>query len=218
VTALAFLDLETVTLDPGPDVIWEIGVIARDDGKPDQEWLFQLRPNMDKATDEALEVSRFHDRFRLGQRGQVLGWSPTVLGFEPFPPAQMTYGAVATLLAALLQGRHVFGSCPSFDTVRLSLFLRKHLPAEGYRDPWHYQPHDVEDLAVGYLAAQRREYPGSKAADFDPAPPWDSDELTKALGLDPVSDDDRHTALGDARWARAIYDHIMATSGEGPPR
>ena len=40
-----------------------------------------------------------------------------------------------------------------------------------------------------------------------PALPWDSDEISRVVGVDP-DDFDRHTALGDARWARAIYDAI----------
>ena len=37
--------------------------------------------------------------------------------------------------------------------------------------------------------------------------PWKSDDLSAALGVT-VSDEDRHTALGDAKWARAIYDAV----------
>jgi oligoribonuclease (3'-5' exoribonuclease) len=39
-------------------------------------------------------------------------------------------------------------------------------------------------------------------------PPWDSGELSRAVGVDP-DDFDRHTALGDARWAKAIYQAVM---------
>ena len=214
-TGLAFTDTETITLDPGPDVIWEIGLITRDDGKADQEWQFQVKPNMGRAHPEALKVSRFDERFRLGRGEQAAGWSPPALAVPDFPPARLTYGAVATTLRALLAGRHVVGAVPNFDTERLALFLRKQAAADPgdpgpYRDPWHYHLIDVENLAAGYLAAKRAGLAGlGLDADFDPAPPWDSDALTKALGLDPVPDDQRHTALGDCRWARAIYDLVM---------
>jgi hypothetical protein len=216
VTPLAFVDLETVTLEIAHDVIWEAAVITRDDGQPDQEWLFQLRPNMGRAHPEALKVSRFEERYRLGRGDQALGWSPIALGVQSFPPARLTYGAVATTLRVLLDGRHIVGAVPNFDTEQLGLFMRRYLRGAGnglteeYRDPWHYHLVDVENLAVGYLAAKRAGLAGlGLDADFDPSPPWDSGELTKALGLGVVSEDDRHTALGDARWARAIYDLIM---------
>ena len=39
-------------------------------------------------------------------------------------------------------------------------------------------------------------------------PPWDSDALSRAVGVNP-DDFDRHTALGDARWAKAMYEAVM---------
>lgn len=37
-------------------------------------------------------------------------------------------------------------------------------------------------------------------------PPWRSDDLSRTCGVEPPSDDERHTALGDARWALRWYD------------
>jgi hypothetical protein len=58
---------------------------------------------------------------------------------------------------------------------------------------------DVENLAVGYLAGIGSVF----------TPPWNSDRLSEALGLEPVDESERHTALGDARWAMRIYDAVM---------
>ncbi|WP_267595512.1 hypothetical protein [Carbonactinospora thermoautotrophica] len=38
--------------------------------------------------------------------------------------------------------------------------------------------------------------------------PWRSDELSIACEVEPAPPEDRHTALGDARWARDLYDAI----------
>jgi hypothetical protein len=38
--------------------------------------------------------------------------------------------------------------------------------------------------------------------------PWKSDDLSAQLGVT-VSEEDRHTALGDARWSLAIFDAVM---------
>lgn len=72
----------------------------------------------------------------------------------------------------------------------------------------HYHLVDVENLAAGYLAAQCRL---QKAWLTLPLPPWNSDALSTAIGVD-LAIFDRHTALGDARWSRAIYDQIMGTT------
>jgi hypothetical protein len=75
--------------------------------------------------------------------------------------------------------------------------------AHGMCPSWHYHLIDVEALAVGYLMRERIR------AGFDGSMlPWKSDELSAELGIT-VTDEERHTALGDARWARAIYDQVM---------
>lgn len=87
---------------------------------------------------------------------------------------------------------------------------------------WHYHLIDVEALAVGYLYGLKRSHEHEVLppdAYDDPAVqaaivgssyrslPWRSDDLSSALGV-MVSDEDRHTALGDARWARRIYQAV----------
>ena len=53
-------------------------------------------------------------------------------------------------------------------------------------------------------------------ADGEPGirPPWRSDGISGSLGIPPPDAATQHTALGDAEWALAIYDHI--TGGEKP--
>lgn len=84
------------------------------------------------------------------------------------------------------------GAVPSFDDERLRKLLAP------YRQPqslagWHYHLVDVEALVAGK---------------FGVAPPWDSDELSMKAGVDPEQFD-RHTALGDARWAKALYESVI---------
>jgi hypothetical protein len=101
----------------------------------------------------------------------------------------------AALAFDLTAGRaHVVGAVPNFDTERLALLMSK----RGMQPGWHYHLIDVENLAVGYLAGK-----GTPVA-----PPWDSDELSARLGI-VVPKEERHTALGDARWARDLYDAVM---------
>lgn len=42
-------------------------------------------------------------------------------------------------------------------------------------------------------------------------PPWDSNDLSRAVGVDPDLFK-RHTAMGDALWAAAIYERVMESS------
>lgn len=82
-------------------------------------------------------------------------------------------------------GRHLVGACVSFDAAFLSKLLRR----QGVLPAWHYHLVDVEALAAGLRGI---------------APPWNSEELSHLVGVDP-SAFERHTAIGDARWARTLY-------------
>lgn len=46
--------------------------------------------------------------------------------------------------------------------------------------------------------------------------PWKSEDLSRRVGVEPPGEDERHTALGDARWAERIYNAIM-DGGESCP-
>jgi hypothetical protein len=91
--------------------------------------------------------------------------------------------------ATLTRGLHLAGAVVSFDEER----LRKLLRANGACPEWHYHLVDVENLAAGKLGL---------------APPWDSEALSAMVGVDPTRFA-RHTALGDARWAKAIYEAVI---------
>lgn len=91
--------------------------------------------------------------------------------------------------AKLTRGRHLVGAVVSFDEER----LRRLLQAHGACPEWHYHLVDVEALAAGLTQEP---------------PPWDSAELSRFVGVDP-DDFEKHTAIGDARWAKAIYEAVM---------
>lgn len=103
---------------------------------------------------------------------------------------------VALYLAETLAGKHIVGAVPSFDAAFLDRFLRTH----GHVGAWHYHLIDVETLIAGRLRL---------------APPLDSDELSRAIGVDPAAFD-RHTALGDARWVKAQYEAVMDSEPREP--
>jgi hypothetical protein len=95
-------------------------------------------------------------------------------------------------IARLLYGRHIVGAVPSFDDA----FLKRFMLANGQAvSTWHYHLICVENLIAGKLGI---------------APPWKSDDLSRAIGVEPPKDADRHTAIGDARWVKAMYEAVIS--------
>ena len=92
----------------------------------------------------------------------------------------------------ITRGATIVGAVPNFDTEVLATRMRAH----GICPSWHYHLVDVETLAAGALRKP---------------PPWNFDELLGLYGLT-YDEADRHTALGDARMARYLYDAVLRTT------
>lgn len=207
-TKLAFLDTETTGLDPRHHEIWEVGIIIRDlnplYGDPqDIAYAWQLRPDLDKANPKALEIGRYHERFSV--RTDNMAATIDVEDGKPWTG----YGSRSEAfidIQQVLDGAHIVGAVPSFDDA----FLKASFWPLSLRVTWHYHLIDVETLAVGWLegdaAAARAEVDDSITSGV--TLPWNSEDLSARLGVDAAAFD-RHTALGDARWALAIYDAVM---------
>lgn len=189
-SALIFLDTETTGLSLD-DQIWEFAAIRREpDGSETRHHLF-IDHDLDLA-------ARLPESFR----------SDHDVRYDYSAASLM--GDAAAFIHELTQDRpHIVGACPNFDTERLALLLRRF----GFEPGWHYHLIDVENLAVGWLHARALEYPGSRAVDFlAKGLPWDSDALSHACDVEPPIEG-RHTAMGDALWAMALYDAV--TNGTG---
>jgi len=205
-TRLCFLDLETTGLEPERHQIYEIGLVVRDPVSSDKdlEWTWWLPVDLGRADPNALKVGRFFERRPNQSRTWTgaLQWAPDEAG----KVEEVALDDVASSVMELTAGAHLVGAVPSFDAAFLAYFLRDHrcCPA------WHYHLVDVEALAAGWLAGMERFTEGEPAElGIDYArPPWSSNDLSRAVSVEP-SDFDRHTALGDARWARAIYDAVL---------
>lgn len=184
---VVFIDTETTGLDPNLRLPWEIAMIRVDDDGRSEEHFYVDVP-MERADPFALRVGHFYDRH------------------PKYAEAGADARLVSTAEAAILvetwtRGATLVGAVPSFDVWTLDPLLRAHhlLPA------WHYQPVDVETLAVGYLLGCRtRENRGDRVRGL-PALPWDSEVLSRLIDVEPDLYD-RHTALGDARWTEAMWE------------
>jgi hypothetical protein len=186
---ICFLDCETTSLRPDRRA-WEIGIIART-GTADVEhhWFIDV-DELDLANADliALKIGRFHERHPQMR-----------LDTEPeFSDCDAEYDALRQV-EAITRGAHLVGAVVSFDAEVLAGRMRAH----GICPSWHYHLIDCEALAVGYLMRER------VRAGFDGSMlPWKSDELSAELDVT-VSEEDRHTALGDARWAMRVFDAVM---------
>lgn len=186
-TTPVFIDTETLGLDPRIHPVWEVAAIADD---LEFVWHLDLKGHQMLAADPmAVQISGFDKRYPpAGER------TPVDVFLDQF--------------LALTAGRHLCGAVVSFDEERL-----RRLAWEWGRTPsWHYHLIDVEALAVGALAGLAQGWRGPERRMRLEAMrdlPWKPGELTRMLGLKPPSAEDRHTALGDARWAKAIYDRVM---------
>lgn len=188
---IVFLDTETDGVHPSRRV-WEIGMIRRD-GEGERAISMFVEIDLSTADPFGLKVGRFYERHPLGR---AITEGVPIYRFEEAMKGTMMASAHAALtVAQWTHGAHIVGAVPNFDTEVLANLLR----SQGLTPSWHYHLVDVENLMVGYLAARGTRMP----------PPWRSDELSELVGVAPPEADERHTALGDARWAARIYDAVM---------
>lgn len=194
-TRIVFLDTETTSLRPDRRA-WEVGLIARsEDGTLDKEhhWFIDVRDlDLGNADVMSLKIGRFYERHPQIAAGSLNGGGVKVIREDE----------TMRQIERLTRGAHLVGAVPNFDADVLGTRMR----ANGICPSWHYHLIDIEALAVGYLSGLRSDEPPGMN-EYPLSLPWKSDDLSAALGIT-VSEDDRHTALGDAKWARAIYDAV----------
>jgi hypothetical protein len=190
---IVFLDTETTGLDPDAH-IWEVAAIRRDPDGAMTEYHAFVHHNLDQANQLPEQFRADHDaRYRPDQ---AIASVELVNELRDLFAAPDDYRLRA----------HVIGAIPNFDTERIGQLMRHH----GAGIPWHHHLMDAETLAIGWLRGARWALSQHRAPVGEPfpGPPWDSDALSLALGIDP-DQFERHTAMGDVRWAMAIYDHVM---------
>lgn len=194
---IAFVDCETTHLDAEIGEAWEVAVILREgDGvyspATDTEYVWQIAPDLAVADPESLRIGRFEERFTVPFG---MGIDAAFTGYDTGPVVPMTRGQAVSAILSVLRGAVLVGSNPGFD----DRFLRKLLGPGSAQ--WHYRPYDIVQLAAVKA--------GLEAA--GPLP-WSSRALSSAVGVEPPAEGVAHTALGDARWARDVYDAVTGGS------
>lgn len=191
-----------------------------------REYVWQLPVDLSKADPIALNVGQFftrrgdlgttnyfpgHDAFdQTGKLGEV-STTGKPLAPKVLHPANLPWWC--DLFSRLTWGAHIVGAIPSFDCDRMARLFARHGACPG----WHYHLEDIEALAVGFaigrchgiaIAGDVVRFPAAvEAAHTARAHPWRSEDLSRAVGVNPETFD-KHTALGDARWAEAVYDAV----------
>jgi hypothetical protein len=186
---LAFLDCETDGVHPGRKA-WEIAIVRREPDGTETEWQAFVDIDLSTADLFGLRVGQFYDRHPLGR-----DLSGGVRVTAERGPNWIGTARAANEVARLTHGAYIFGANPSFDTETLAPLLRGH----GLVPAWHYTPWCTTTLAVGFLAAKGQLPPS----------PWKSYELSRLVGVEPPSETEEHTAMGDVRWVMRMWDAIQ---------
>ena len=156
------------------------------DDRGERAFVIDLTPEELQGADPiALEVGRYHERVS-GKQGK---------GAIRFPRAN-----VARQLADATAGKHIVGANPAFDAAFLTELFRQY----GLKPQWHYHLIDIEAVMLGALAAKGSQLPI----------PWNSVELGQLVGVAPPKDNQRHTALGDTRWVKSIWEKVTERAVE----
>lgn len=207
-TNIVAIDTETTGLHPERRA-WDIGLIvvgeipfryrshrslAQAEVEPDSatptrhayQWFVDVQDlDLGNADPFALKVGHFYERH------------PQMAGTPGVPQREED---VLEQVEWLTRDAHLVGALPSFDAEVLGARMRAH----GMLPSWYYHVIDVEPLVIGFLHGAGHGEGWSL--------PYKSDDLSRAVGVVPPGDADRHTALGDARWALRLYEAI--TGGE----
>ncbi len=150
----------------------------------EQSWFVHLEDlDLGNADPASLKFGRFHDRHPQADSRS--------------DPRVHREADVLAEVERLTRGAVLHGSNPSFDMETLGARMR----AAGICPSWHYHPEDVATLAHGWLLGAGKPVPRR------PDGTVKSDDISRACGVDPDLFD-RHTALGDCRWMRALYDVV----------
>ena len=182
-TKLVFLDTETTSLDRRKRRIWDIGYITRFTEDPkdeiDIEKQMFVKVDITHADPVSLKIGGYWERHP-----------------EPYPFQRREGESPSTAEPVMCQevardflDATIIGAVPSFDEETLErAFRRWH-----FIPTWRYHLIDIESMAAGALGWE---------------PPYNFDEVLKEFGLS-YDSQSRHTALGDARIVRDLYDRVL---------
>lgn len=194
-----FADSETTSLRPDRRP-WNIGLIIRDGltGTEVDEEIIIADVDLTHADPISLAIGHFRQRHPLvgGDPGRAL------IVPDEAAAARWLFDRVLPDLRATDDDAergeavpvHLVGAVINFDVETFVMMLARHR----LYWPGHYHLLDAENIALGALAARG----------IGVGLPFSGERVSELMGLD-LTRYDRHTAGGDARWARDLYDAAM---------
>lgn len=179
---LVFLDTETTGLHRARRP-WEIAIIRRAGDQQTKLHICVDMADLDlvSADPAGLAVSGFHKRH------------PQARPHRTHFPRVLPAADAARLVLDWTAGATVVGVVPEFDTECLAGMLGRH----GLAPAWESTV-DVLPLAVAAV----------RELGLDPEP--HHEDLSRQCGVKPPGGAERHTAVGDARWAMRWYDALRS--------
>ncbi|MBF6138086.1 hypothetical protein IU501_34525 [Nocardia otitidiscaviarum] len=220
---LIFLDTETTHLNPRLRRPWEIAMIRRPalEGLPDRLTILIEDVDLADADPVSLNIGRYYER-HPNHNNRVPdddrweaspSWRCTRIPGIALDESTvlMTDADAAAEIEEWTAGAQLIGLVPEFDASTLDTMLRRHrlLPR------WHYQTIDVETEAAGWLKGRLHAGDNALTGNADDIrqaliPPRNSDALSLLCGVEPPSDTERHTAMGDAAWTERWWDALTS--------
>lgn len=200
---IVFVDTETTGLSSTARA-WEIAVIRREPDGTQREYVGQIAYTLAdmakmRASEQALAVGGWLTRGAprttyLGENGE-----------------QKSFRWRDERDAALDLARGYFADEPVLVGVGVHFdaeILRGLFGRAGVSATWHYGLVDLKAATWGVLATRTAVGVAEEAEVAASALPLRSEALAAAVGVEPPSGAERHTALGDARWAARWFDAL----------
>lgn len=221
-----FLDTETTHLDPELGQLWEVALIVRHTHYPslgDQEFWWQVRPDLTTADPKSLQISRYYSRnhqirdLPIGH-GAQLACASGDEGTEGEVMEVVTAAQVALRLAQHLDGATIVANNPRHDRDFLHAFLH----ANGQAFTASHRMDDIRSMLKGYVYGRLAAHGGEVQDAFLPdAAAYVHDWLIGAMDVlaweivgVSQAQETKHTALGDTRCVRDVFDGITKGNHE----
>jgi len=201
------IDTETFGLRRNTQPIWEVAAIWPDGGQNlwQLDWSHRgeqpelLQDILADAHPFALEMNGYLGRFGVDPKLDDVSYRVCtpfefIIQFSTqLKVVESDFGAKA----------HLAGAVVSFDEERIRELYDAHTNTPEGEDidyPWHYHLIDVESMLLDRYATLEGKVPSI---------PYKAIQLAEAFDIEPTPDEERHTALGDARWVKRVLEALL---------
>ncbi len=211
------IDTETFGLRRNTQPIWEVAAIWPDGGQNlwQLDWSHRgeqpelLQDILADAHPFALEMNGYLGRFGVDPKLDDVSYR-VCTPFEFLAQFSMQLKVVEADMGAKV---HLAGAVVSFDEERIRELYDVHTSTPEGEDidyPWHYHLIDVESMLLDRYAQLSQTLHGDVLTDDMPLTfPYKAVDLAEKFGIEVTPDEERHTALGDARWVKRVLEALL---------